>query len=200
MHPTLATRRRLVRLRRLVALVTLAVAAFIPIHLAMTLIPSSTVVVAREDLAAGRVLTTRDVDVRRIPPSGVLPGMSSMAANVVGRVLLVDVGRGEALSRGVLADAPRVPSGYAALEIPIVGTGAGIAPGDEVMLLSVGECAKDERHEELCPVSDGALVLDGVRRRQGTAILSLALPAEDAIRVTRISDATPMVAVSASAR
>ena len=89
MHPTLATRRRLVRLRRLVALVTLAVAAFIPIRLAMTLIPSSTVVVAREDLAAGRVLTTRDVDVRRIPPSGVLPGMSSMAGNVVGRVLLV---------------------------------------------------------------------------------------------------------------
>ena len=66
--------------------------------------------------------------------------------DLVGRVLLVDVGRGEALSRGVLADAPRVPSGYAALEIPIVGTGAGIAPGDEVMLLSVGECAKDEQH------------------------------------------------------
>lgn len=199
-QPTLATRRRLARLRRVAAAMAFAAALLVPARLAITVIPSSSVVVARVAMPAGHILTSKDVVVRDVPPSGVLPGMSSERNDVVGRVLLADVLRGEPLSHAVLLEPPSVPRGYAALEVPVIGTGRGIAPGDGVVLLSDGQCGDADRQEGLCPVSSRAVALGVALKRQDVTFLSLALPAEDAIRVTRMSGVTPLVAISAPSR
>ncbi|WP_314686479.1 SAF domain-containing protein [uncultured Bifidobacterium sp.] len=199
-HPTLAMRRRLARLRRIVTAMAFVAALLLPARLAITVIPSSSVVVAGAALRAGRILTSKDVAIRDVPRSGVLPGMSSERNEVVGRTLLADVLEGEPLSHAVLTESPSVPQGYAALEVPVIGTGRGITPGDRLVLLSDGECRETDRQEGLCPVSDKAIVLDLSAKQQDTTFLSLALPAAEALRVTRMSGVAPMVAISPPSR
>lgn len=137
------------------------------------------IIVASRDLEAGRVIEHEDLVSREMPsafiPSGVWRPEESTA--LLGRALLVDVSRGDPLTKSSLIDhdgrtlAARLRPGARAITVPVddVSSQAGLVrPGDRVDLLLAEEVtAGSERCVSVRPLLEALTVLATGRRQSG---------------------------------
>jgi pilus assembly protein CpaB len=102
--------------------------------------PVVSVVVARADLPAGRVVRAGDLALRRIPARYADPGAATAPETLIGLRLAAAVARGGQLGPGLVATrpdaaAPPVRRGERAAEVVAVGDRALIVPGARVDVL-----------------------------------------------------------------
>lgn len=104
--------------------------------------PTASVVVAGEAVARGSALRADELRVVRVPTAYEQPGSSSSIAQVVGRVALVDLARGEAVTKTRIARvrsgpvASLIPEGLRAFAVPTSLPPGAIVPGDHVDVLA----------------------------------------------------------------
>jgi len=149
-----STRPRSVDLRVLVlALVLGAVAAgLIVAYLASrgsggetTTVPTMSVVVATEDIAAGKKVTDSMVELKALPETAIITDAATAKEQVVGQTLRYPVAKGEQLSNLRLVEPPKtqalsfqIPQGMRGFTIPVAvskSPAALLAPGDFVDVL-----------------------------------------------------------------
>lgn len=129
-------------------------------------VPTLSVVVAAEDIAAGKEITGSMVELKALPETAVIDNAATDATQVVGQTLRYPVAKGEQLSNLRLLDRPEVqalsfqiPEGLRGFTIPVSVTdspAALLVPGDFVdVLLSV-----DLETLALEDVPEGALVVE----------------------------------------
>ena len=109
--------------------------------------PTAEVVVARDDLPAGRTLQLRDLGVRELPRRYAPPGEPAFAAALAGQKLAVPVAKGGAVTGNLLERRPTTPEaaiarGERAVDIDATGSGQAVVPGARVDVL-----VTTERHD-----------------------------------------------------
>lgn len=111
-------------------------------------VPTLTVAVAAEDIAAGKEITDSMVELKALPETAVISNAATAKSQVVGQTLRYPVAKGEQLSNLRLVELPQVqalsfqiPEGMRGFTIPVSvndSPAALLAPGDFVdVLLSV---------------------------------------------------------------
>jgi Flp pilus assembly protein CpaB len=119
------------------------------------------VVVAARDLSRGTWLVPDALEVRRVPSAFAPPGAIRSIERAVGRSVLTDVARGEAITATRLAStrvgpvAALVPEGFVAFAVATSLPGGSVRPGDRVDVLAT--FAGGQPHTET--VADGLEVL-----------------------------------------
>lgn len=108
-------------------------------------VPSQTIVVAARDLPAGSILRREDVETVDWPGAAVPEGFATQAGEVVGRGLITDVKRNEALLDSKLAQKEAggglsitIPEGMRAVSVEVdevVGVAGFVLPGTRVDVL-----------------------------------------------------------------
>ncbi|MBT8487959.1 MAG: Flp pilus assembly protein CpaB [Gemmatimonadetes bacterium] len=108
-------------------------------------VPSQTIVVAARDLPAGSILRREDVETVDWPGAAVPEGFASQAGEVVGRGLITDIKRNEALLDSKLAHKEAggglsitIPEGMRAVSVEVdevVGVAGFVLPGTRVDVL-----------------------------------------------------------------
>jgi pilus assembly protein CpaB len=106
--------------------------------------PLTEVVVARHDLAAGRVLRATDLGVRSLPARYAPPGEPAFAAALAGHRLAVPVTAGGAVTAGLLERRPQTPEasiagGQRAVDVVASGSAQAVVPGARVDVLVTTE-------------------------------------------------------------
>lgn len=109
--------------------------------------PTAEVVVARDDLPAGRTLQLRDLGVRELPRRYAPPGEPAFAAALAGQKLAVPVAKGGAVTGDLLERRPTTPEaaivrGERAVDIDATGSGQAVVAGARVDVL-----VTTERHD-----------------------------------------------------
>ncbi|HKY51317.1 MAG TPA: RcpC/CpaB family pilus assembly protein [Candidatus Limnocylindria bacterium] len=182
------------------------------------------VVVAAHDIPATRALTALDVEVRSVPPEALPPGALADAADVIGRIPLAPLWRGQAFVGHALADeAPVFQTGLSlspgerAIAIPVVAAsavGGAIAPGVRIDVLAVPLIGRapagrtvellatdalvlDVRTESGAPYGAGALENAFGAERIGSVIIAIS-PADEIRFADRIATSTFVLAFSSS--
>ena len=109
--------------------------------------PTAEVVVARDELPAGRTLQLRDLGVRELPQRYAPPGEPAFAAALAGQKLAVPVPKGGPVTSDLLERRPTTPEaaiarGERAVDIDATGSGQAVVPGARVDVL-----VTTERHD-----------------------------------------------------
>lgn len=141
------------------AALLLGIAAFAALEVLKPVAPPTvTVVTARHDLAAGSVLSARDVAETSFPAE-LAPAHRAGAAELIGKTLNGAVARGSVLTTSALAGTAwaELPRGFAAVPARIsdVAIAALLQPGQRVDLAAVDPRAPSEAHR----LVSGAVVL-----------------------------------------
>ena len=203
---SLRNRRRIRRARDGFAVVVIALAC-IAMAFMQTNRQTISIVVAADSLRAGSVLSRKDLESRSIPVGSALGSafesalgrVFSRVDDAVGLVLLVDTAQGDVVSHSMASDAVQPPAHYATMDVPVVAAPQGNSVGRHAILATDTGCGEGTTDDDgLCTVSSDAIILDVPHESEGTTILSCAMPAADALRVTRMARDTPLVAVSSS--
>jgi Flp pilus assembly protein CpaB len=138
-------------------------------------------VVAAQDVAVIRPLMAQDLEVRSVPPDALPNGAISNVDDVIGRVPITPLWRGQALVTQALADDTAVfhtglalRPGERAVAIPVVAVsavGGAISPGARVDVLAVPLIGRAPAGRTVELLAAEALVLD-VRSESGAPYLS----------------------------
>ncbi|MEO7837533.1 MAG: SAF domain-containing protein, partial [Acidimicrobiales bacterium] len=138
--------------------------------------------VAARPLAAGEVLASADVSVRRLPTAAIPEGPVSLSP--AGRPALVDLAAGEVLlaaklaPEGVRGVAALLPAGMRALAVPVEAGGLDLERGHHVEVLATFDTEATEAGEPTFPVATGAVVIDA-----GEESVTIAVSPDEAPRV-----------------
>jgi Flp pilus assembly protein CpaB len=160
-------------------------------------------VVAARDLALIRPLTEEDVEVRSVPPDALPAGAVARVEDVIGRVPMAPLWRGQPLVAQALADDAAVfhtglmlRPGERAVAIPVAAVsavGGAIAPGARVDVLSVPLIGRAPAGRAVELLAADALVLD-VRTDSGAPYVPR--PRDSTLAVDRIGSV--IIAISPS--
>src|SRR4051794_21993223 len=106
--------------------------------------PLTEVVVAREDLPAGRTLELSDPGVRQVPARYAPPGEPAFAAALAGQKLAVPVAAGAPVTAGLVVTRPATPEaalgrGQRAVDVVATGSPQAVIPGAHVDILVTTE-------------------------------------------------------------
>lgn len=153
-------------------------------------VPTLSVVVAAEDIAAGKEITGSMVELKALPETAVIDNAATDTTQVVGQTLRYPVAKGEQLSNLRLLDRPEVqalsfqiPEGLRGFTIPVSVTdspAALLVPGDFVdVLLSVDleTLALEEAPEGAlaaeppAPAAENELALEPISQPQAAVTL-----------------------------
>lgn len=137
-------------------------------------------VVAAHDVAVIRPLTAEDLEVRSVPPEVLPIGGISSVDDVIGRVPITPLWRGQPLVMQALADDTaafhtglRLRPGERAIALPVVAVGAvggAISPGARVDVLAVPVIGRAPAGRTVELLAANALVLD-MRTESGAPYL-----------------------------
>jgi len=160
-------------------------------------------VVAAQDLPLIRPLTADDIEVRSVPPDALPAGAVARVEDVIGRVPITPLWRGQPLVAQALADDAAVfhtgltlRPGERAVAIPVAAVsavGGAIVPGARVDVLAVPLIGRAPAGRSVELLAAEALVLD-VRTESGAPYLQR--PRDSALAVDRIGSV--IVAISPS--
>ena len=136
------------------------------------------VVIAATDLAAGRAISSSDLDVRDLPPDALPAGTLRDRGAAIGLTPRGPIWKGQLLVGEALAAAPAafaggvaIPTGYHAIAIPVDAAhalGGAIATGSRVDVIAVPVQGRAPAARSTELVARAALVVD-VRGEQGLA-------------------------------
>jgi pilus assembly protein CpaB len=160
-------------------------------------------VVAARDILVIRPLTAQDLEVRSVPPDALPIGAIADVGDVIGRVPVAPLWRGQALVTQALADDAAtfhtglgLRSGERAIAIPVAAVsavGGAISPGARVDVLAVPIIGRAPAGRTVELLASDALVLD-VRTESGTPYLTRRQDA--ALAVDRIGSVIIAIAPS----
>lgn len=134
------------------------------------------VVVAAVDLAPGRAIAEKDLEMRSLPPDAIPSGVLTEIASAAGRFARSPVSKGQLVMSSSLATSPAafetgvvVPTGYRAVAIPVGAAqalGGAVIPGSRVDVIAVPIHGRAPAGRITELVAPAALVVD-VRGEQG---------------------------------
>ena len=107
-------------------------------------------------------------------------------------IAAIDIEAGQPILPAMIRASPVTPAGHTVIEVRLASDGTTLTPGDEIALASAVGCADDARS---CLICDHAIVMgtDG-------EYTTVALDADDALRIMASQEAGAIVAVVSDAR
>ena len=180
--------------RRLLAALLAGTAVFAALQCVLGTVATRPVLVAVADIRRGETIRAESVAVREAPVSDPLARALETAQEATGRVAQADIARGSPLLREHVADQPVAPPGYTVVDVRLAGGWSGLIVGQTVGLSEAGDSA------EVCVVAERAIIMGPASQDEtGTALMPLALPADEALRLLGIQEQGMIVAVAGAA-
>lgn len=203
---TLRRRRFRERCRRLLAALLAGTAVFTALQCVLGTVATRPVLVAVADIRRGETIRAESVAVREAPVSDPLARALETAQEATGRVAQADIARGSPLLREHVADQPVAPPGYTVVDVRLAGGWSGLIVGQTVGLSAAGVCGQVDptgasgAESDVCVVAERAIIMGPASQDEtGTALMPLALPADEALRLLGIQEQGMIVAVAGAA-
>lgn len=205
---TLRRRRFRERCRRLLAALLAGTAVFAALQCVLGTVATRPVLVAVADIRRGETIRAESVAVREAPVSDPLARALETTQEATGRVAQADIARGSPLLREHVADQPVAPPGYTVVDVRLAGGWSGLIVGQTVGLSAAGVCGQTDptgasgagTTADVCVVAERAIIMGPASQDEtGTALMPLALPADEALRLLGIQEQGMIVAVAGAA-
>ncbi len=159
---------------------------------------STHVVALNRTLYQGTVISEDDLSYTAINSGIDTQTLVSDAHSIVGKMSPVTLSKGSVIPKTLITDVPILPRGYACIDIRVASSLSTIRVGDNIALISSEESISDDAivmNIPETPKSSNVLWQDTDAQ---SALVTIALPAEDAVRVLSAQSTVPIIAVPSS--
>lgn len=204
-------RRRIVDLcRRLAAALLAGLTLFAILQYVSGMIITKPIVVAAKVINRGDTIHSEQLRIIAVPEVGVLHDMMSVISDVEGSIARIQIPSGAPLLASAIGPRPIIPDGYTVIDVRLSGGWREVIKSDNVSLSAAGPCNTDaepsitptsgQQPVITCTIADHAIVMGAARDDEsGTAVIPLAMPAEEALHILSVQEQGIIVAAGQSA-
>lgn len=142
----------------------------------------------------GTVITKRDIGYAPVSSSVNISTLVTSYDAVLGKISPVRLAKGMLIPKTVIEDVPVVPRGYTSLDVSLASSSATLRVGQHIELIGADDTVSRSAIVIHIPRESTSRALWEVSEERNTA-MTVALPAEEALRVLRAQTNSPIIAV-----